>query len=96
MQWKMKWKCRNCSPDVSVKIPSSPDIHDPGCQGLEASEEWPGLQPVGAEMLSWEEWICQAGKGWMLVLLQTPGCSFSIAQLICTGCGNYPRALESV
>lgn len=45
-----------------------------------ASKEWPGLQLFGAEMLSWEEWICQAGKGWMmmlLLLLQTLVFSFS-------------------
>lgn len=35
MQREMKWKCRNCSPYLSVEIPSSPDIRDPACQGLE-------------------------------------------------------------
>lgn len=63
MHWKMKWKCRNCSPYLSVKIPSSPDIHDPGCQDLEDSikgmpwaEACLGREafPWGVDLPGWE------------------------------------------
>lgn len=73
------------------KIPSSPTFMILGAQ-VWKTKEWLGLKPEAFL----EEWICQEGKGWILVLLQTPISSFSIAELICTGCGNYPCALESL